>query len=190
MAPSSRDRISVDLRGMKAALVARAQARGLSPSDFVRSSVADALGQPWDGEGAPAQPSAAASTADRVRLSLRMSRTEVQATMTAARAAGMPVGAYVAGLVAGVPVLSNAAGRDAHIAALTASNAELSTLSRNLHDLTSLLRRGSVRAAQEYREMLDTVAQDVRGHLTLASAVLADLRPHRTAAQPMCGRRP
>ena len=57
-----------------------------------------------------------------------------------------------------------------------------STLSRNLHRLTSLLRQGSVRAAQEYREMLDTVADDVREHLTLASAALADLRPRHSSA--------
>jgi hypothetical protein len=49
-----------------------------------------------------------------------------------------------------------------------------------------LLRQGSVRAAQEYRDMLDTVADDVREHLTLASSVLADLRPRhgRASAAP------
>ena len=41
----------------------------------------------------------------------------------------------------------------------------------------SLLRQGNVRAAQEYRERLDTLAGDVRNHLSLASRVLADLRP-------------
>ena len=64
-----------------------------------------------------------------------------------------------------------------HIAALIASSAELSTLSRDIHHLTALLRQGNVRAAQEYRERLETLAGVVRSHLSLASGVLADLRP-------------
>ncbi len=111
-----------------------------------------------------------------------MSRCDALATIAAARAAGLSPGAYVAGLIAGVPVLTSGATRTDHLASLIASSAELSTLSRNLHRLTSLLRQGSVRAAQEYREMLDMVADDVRDHLTLASATLADLRPRHGRA--------
>ena len=61
---------------------------------------------------------------------------------------------------------------------------ELSTLSRNIHHLTSLLREGNVRPAMEYREMLDTLAGDVHVHLTLAASVLADLRPRRRSGAP------
>jgi hypothetical protein len=45
MAPSSRDRISVDLRGLKATLFQRAQALGVSPSGLVRTTLAEALGR-------------------------------------------------------------------------------------------------------------------------------------------------
>ena len=65
--------------------------------------------------------------------------------------------------------------------ALTASSAELSTLTRNIHHLSALLRQGEVRAAQEYRRMLDTLGDDVRAHLHLAGSVLADLRPARAS---------
>ena len=58
---------------------------------------------------------------------------------------------------------------------MIASIAELSALTRNIHHLTSLLRVSAVRAAQEYRAMLDTLAGAVRGHLSLASSALADL---------------
>ena len=182
MAPSSRDRISVDLRGLKAALFERARSRGVSPSDLVRAVLADALDQAEPPIGEQSANGNAVPAEDRVRLSLRMTRRDALATMTAARAVGLSPGAYVAGLVAGVPVLTNGAARSDHLAALIASSAELSTLSRNLHRLTSLLRQGSVRAAQEYREMLDKVADDVREHLTLASATLADLRPRHGRA--------
>lgn len=177
MTPSSRDRISVDLRGLKAALFERAQARGASPSGLVRDALVEVLGQTEPSSLDRIAAGARLPTEDRVRLSLRMSREEASATLAAARQAGLAPGAFVAGLVAGVPALLSGAGRDAHIAALIASSAELSTLSRDIHHLTSLLRQGNVRAAQEYRERLDTLAGDVRNHLSLASRVLADLRP-------------
>jgi hypothetical protein len=65
------------------------------------------------------------------------------------------------------------------LAALIASNSELSSLSRDIRHLTALLAHGAVRAAREYRQMLDSLAGNVRQHLQLASTVLGDLRPRR-----------
>jgi len=178
MAPSSRDRISVDLHGLKAALFEQARARGVSPSGLVREALVDALGQS-DSSGSDRVARSAKPIEGLVRLSLRMTREEAFAILAAARHAGLSPGAFIAGLVAGVPALANGASHTDHLAALIASSAELSTLSRNIHHLTTLLREGNVRPAQEYRGMLDTLAGDVRGHLTLAAGVLADLRPRR-----------
>ena len=115
-------------------------------------------------------------------LNLRMSREQVGATMEAARRAGMNPGDYVGNLVANVPVLSAGGSRAEHIAKLIASSAELSTLSRNIHRLTALLRQANVEPARQYREMLDTLAGEVREHLVVASCVLASLRPRREIA--------
>lgn len=76
-------------------------------------------------------------------------------------------------------MLSAGGDRAEHIATLMASCAELSTLSRNIHRLTALLRQANVEPARPYREMLDTLAGDVRRHLELAARVLADLQPQR-----------
>ena len=81
-----------------------------------------------------------------------------------------------------MPVLTSGANRTDHIATLVASSAELSTLSRNIHHLTSLLREGNVKQALVYRDLLDTLAGDVRGHLVLAARVLSDLRPRARSA--------
>jgi hypothetical protein len=177
MAPSSRDRISVDLHGLKAALFERAQALGVSPSGLVRTTLAEALGQldPINIDRSMARH--LSGNGDRVRLCLRMSRAQASATLDGARRAGLNPGDYVGSLVAGVPVLLGAGNRTDHLAALIASSAELSTFSRNLHHLTKLLRQGAFRPAEEYRPMLDTLGADVRGHLALAAGVLADLRP-------------
>ena len=177
MAPSSRDRISVDLHGLKAALFKRAQALGVSPSGLVRTTLVEALRQSGPITIERSTPSRLSGHGDRVRLCLRMSREQASATLERARRAGLNPGDYVGNLVAGVPVLLGGANRTDYLATLVASSAELSTLSRNIRHLTSLLREGNVRAAQEYREMLDTLAGDVRGHLTLAARLLADLRP-------------
>jgi hypothetical protein len=86
--------------------------------------------------------------------------------------------------MANVPVLSAGGGRAEHIAALMASCAELSTLSRNVHRLTALLRQANVEPARPYREMLDTLAGDVRRHLDLAARALVDLQPQSRSARP------
>ena len=179
MAPSSRDRISVDLQGLKATLCERAHAAGMLPSDVVRKAFADALGQPAASGVVRTLNAQHIQNAGPARLSLRMTRAQAAAVIEAARRAGMSPGKYVANLVAGVPVLLGGARRAEHVAALIASCAEMSSLSRNVHQLTLLLREGSSRAAQEYRVMLETLANDVREHLQLASTVLAELRPRR-----------
>jgi hypothetical protein len=180
--------VTVDMRGLKAALVTRAQAQRVSVSVLVRGAVARELGLA-SASTAPerAMPGAAPSGAI-VKLSIRLTGSEAEQLDAGARRAGLSRGAFLAGLLAGVPALAaGAGGRADCLAALTASSAVLSTLSRDISHLTALLRRGEVRAAQEYRRRLDTLGDDVRAHLSLAAGVLADLRPARApgrAAEP------
>jgi hypothetical protein len=182
MEPSSRDRISVDLRGLKTALIEQAQAVGVSPSVWVRTALAQALGEPPERASSVAIPHSTANGAYRVRLTLRMTREQAVATVDAARRAGMTPGDFVADLVAGVPVVAGSTCRADHISTLIASCAELSTFSRNLNHLTYLLRQGAYRPAEEYRPMLNTLGADVRAHLDLAARALVDLRPRRGAS--------
>lgn len=187
MAPSSRDRISVDLHGLRAALVERAQARRASVSVLVREAVERELGL-VDGSKAPAAAEGTtASAGSNVKLSIRLTSGEAERFDAAARRAGLSRGAFLAGLLANVPSLSGGGicgGRRLDcLAALTASSAELSTLTRNINHLTALLRKGEARPAQEYRRMLDTLGDDVREHLKLAASVLAELRPARSSGR-------
>jgi hypothetical protein len=186
MNTTAHDFVTVDMRGLKAALLLRARADRVSVSALVRRAVAGNLGL----SDLPTLPTSAASpdmacSPTTVKLSIRLTSAETDSLAAGARAAGLACGAYLAGLVADIPVLSAGAGRNEHLAALVASSAELSTLSRNIQHLTSLLRLGEVRAAREYREMLDTLTEDVLRHLVLASKVLAELRPRgRSEALP------
>ncbi len=178
MNTTAHDFVTVDMRGLKAALVARAQAERVSVSVLVRGAVARDLGLADEGEhGHEDVASGAASDATSVKLSIRMSAEEARQLAAGARAAGLSRAAYLAGLIANVPVLSTGGGRAEHIATLMASSAELSTLARNVHRLTALLRQANVEPARPYREMLDTLADEVRRHLELAARVLVDLQP-------------
>ena len=179
MTSSPHNFVTVDMRGLKGALVERAQAERVSVSGVVRRAVQRELGLV---DASAEREASAPLPATAVKLSIRLTSAEAEQLAAGARRAGLSRGAFLSGLLAGVPALSGGVGnRLDGIAALTASSAELSTLTRNIHHLTSLLRQGEVRAAQEYRRMLDTLGDDVRAHLRLAGSVLADLRPARAS---------
>lgn len=183
--------VTVDMRGLKAALVAHAQAQRVSVSVLVRVAVERELGLADSSAELEGAMRTAATSDSIVKLSIRLTSSEAEQLDAGARRAGLSRGAFLAGLLANVPSLSGGAGsRLDCLAALTASSAELSTLSRNIHSLTALLRQGDVAPAQQYRHMLDTLGDDVRAHLSLAASVLADLRPARPSAKRGESRRP
>lgn len=172
------DFVSVDMRGLKAALVDRAQAERVSVSLVVRRAVARELGAAEDDAQAASDARRGdASCASTVKLSIRLTTDEANLLLAGARSAGLSRGAYLAGLVAGVPVLTTGACRPDQLVALTASSGHLARLSHNIHALTRFLTLGNVPQALVYRDMLDTLDGDVRRHLAQASALMADLRP-------------
>lgn len=178
----SPDFVTVDMRGLKAALVGHAQARRESVSVLVRRAVARELGLDAVQPVSDVEP-LAAFCKDQVKMSIRLTTEEAERLVEGARQAGLSRGAYLAGLVAGIPVLTSGASRTDQLAVLTASNAHLADLSRNIHALTRLLTQSNVPRALVYRDMLDTLDGDVRRHLTQAAALLADLSPRRASAE-------
>jgi hypothetical protein len=143
----SHDFVTVEMRGLKAALVARAQAERVSVSVLVRGAVARELGLDTAGVDHQAASAGATSSVASVKLTIRMTPEEASLLAAGARAAGVSRGAYLSGLIVNVPVLTSGANRTNHIATLVASSVELSTLSRNIRHLTSLLRECNVRPA-------------------------------------------
>ena len=111
METSSRDRISVDLHGLKAMLVERSQALAVSPSELVRRVLVKELGELAGVESESHRSHMVRPTGTRTRLCLRMHMDDAAATLGAARRAGMSPGDYVAGLVAGVPTILKGGGR-------------------------------------------------------------------------------
>lgn len=82
-------------------------------------------------------------------------------------------------MLAGQPAPIPASDRAETLVALIAACAELSTFSRNLSHLVSLLRQGAFRPAEEYRPMLTTLSIDVREYLDHLTRALVELQPRR-----------
>ena len=176
----AREYFTVDLRGLRAALAARAAERRMTEADVLRSALAVALDadpsvaitqKTGFADGQPPTP--------QVKLSVRLTRPASQRLDRQARAAGLSRGAYLTRLIDGAPPVTASADRKAAAAALSQSSAELAVLSRDINHLTQLLRRGAMDAALQYRERLDHVDGDVRSHLDKVATVLANCAPTR-----------
>lgn len=176
MAPSSgasRDRLSVDLKGLKAALQVRAAARGVPVSVLVR----DVLAREAGGEGGA--PDAAAGRPvrgqrGRVRLCLRLAALDAHLLLRRARDAGLPLGEFVLAQFRAPGQVPSAAERATQIAALTRSTAQLAGMRRDLALLTSALKGSNLPAAAPIRTSLSALEQEIRTHLVRASTLLAD----------------
>lgn len=175
------DFVTVDMRGLKAALVSCARERRVSVSVVVRDAVARALPSNEEAAREASKPPVGVP-AGTVKVSIRLATNEVRRLDAGAKEAGLSRAAFMSGLIEGVSVLSSGGRRD-HLAALISSSSELSTLSRNMRHLADLLRRSESRAAQEYRGMLDTLASDVNRHTRLAGDVLTQLLPATRTAK-------
>jgi hypothetical protein len=169
-----RQLLTIDLQGLKPALIAAAARTGTQPSSFVRELLARELQR--DSSRAMEPPKELApGPRDTSRLAFRLPRADAMDVKAAARRSGLSLGAYVLALMRRTAV-PDAGERRARLEALTRTNAELAQLRRNVARLAELLRQGSVRAAQEYAGMLDAIGPEVREHLAVAAAALEDAR--------------
>lgn len=173
MGKSNRELFCVDLKGMRAALLACARLEGMSPSKLLRRVLAEFLGTEERRDLAPSVSSNPVSRGP-VRLSLRLSAACAQLIRLAARQAQLSPSAYLMGLASEVPSLTGGGGRPALLNELHASTDELVTVRRGLLQLAALLRHGEGEAARVYRDLLLRIEAPILRHLRLASVALAE----------------
>lgn len=174
VASPSRDRVTIDLRGIGDAVRTAAASRGMGVAQLVRRAVvmsldlhataAVALGS--DGQ-TPVQSMA--------KLTLRLPQAHADALIVNAVTLGLSYGEYVARLVDGSRLPQPIVERQADRAALLASNDRMATLSTDLVALVTLLRQSKVEQARPYRDRLETANAEIRQHLDRASALIARL---------------
>lgn len=125
-----------------------------------------------------------------VKLTLRVSAAHAAALAMRARQADSSQGAYVAGLLDGMPPSPVPPDRAEAIAALVASTDQLAALSTDISALARLLRQANAPAAARYRQRIDDLFVEVRAHLKQAADLFRGAIPvrQRRAGLPGIGR--
>lgn len=180
MERNARDRVTIELRGMRERLNALAAARKMTTAALARK----ALGTLLDDEHSDDQIGSndtTASDAQVVKVTLRLSAAHAAALVTRARAADVSQGAYVAGLIDGTPPNPLPPDHANAVAALVGSTNQLAAMGADLNAFMRLLVRGSSPEIERYRAGILSLADDVRSHLALAAPLVAELRSARRA---------
>lgn len=190
-----RDRVTIDLRGLGAALQARATAERSTVAALARRAIVNLLHKPqaqaslFATDGATPLPR---PPFDRraVKVSVRLSAEHAVGLATRAREADVSQGAYIAGLLDGVPPAPMPPDHREAIAALLASTDQLAATSADINALLRLLGRVSRAELEPYRARVLSLVEDVRGHLELASRLMTALAPPRGSSAAHHRRRP
>lgn len=179
MGRGSRDRVTIDLRGMRDKLQALAAARAMTPAALVRKALAALLdGAPCSGD-ITGRDTATDGGGQVVKVTLRLSVAQVVLLASRARAADVSQGMYVAGLIDGTPAQPRAPDHTQAIAALMASTDRLAALSADLNAFMRLAGRTPGSELEPYRASIWSLTADVREHLASAAALVTTLRAPR-----------
>jgi hypothetical protein len=177
-AAAMRDRVTVDLRGIRPQLQAQAAKRQMTAAALVRRAVTAMLdGAPRDaGDSGPID---SASGTPVVKVTLRLPVAHAVLLASRARVADVSQGAYVAQLIDGTPAQPRAPDHTQAVAALMASTDRLAALSADLNAFMRLVGRTPRSELEPYRASIRSLANDVRVHLASAAALVAALRATR-----------
>jgi hypothetical protein len=172
-----RDRVSVDLRGLRARLETRAAHQQITSAALVRRAVVRMLDDkdPNNAELVCIKPDAGKVA----KLTLRLSPVHAFLLARRARAADVSLGRYVCTLLDGMPAPLRPADHSAAVTALRVSTDKVAAMSVDLNAFLRLLKVGPNKQMENYRVGLMSLADDMRAHLATASALIAELAPSR-----------
>jgi len=171
VAVDSRDRVTVDLRGLGPAVKAAAAARNLTLAAFARAAIVESL---QGGADAPASSSwNRVDVGQPVKLTLTLPLRQASWLVQRARATGVSYGAYLASMIDGQPFPGSLA--DA-VSALMASTDQLAAVSTDFTAFLGLIRQGRSAEAERYREAVVWYFGEIQKHIKLTSALAAEVR--------------
>lgn len=176
MAAPARERVTIDLRGLGAAVKAHAQARDLRVSDVIRLALVDALKVAWSDLPFDHEDSPDPAKDRSVKVTVRLRKRAAARLAAGARACGLSQSAYLTTLIRGVPAPPRAVGD-----ALRSSTEQLAVVSTDLSGLTRILRRDAGSSSAFIERSLQPLLDDVQRHVRLASRLMSELGPARGA---------
>ena len=174
-AAAIRDRVTIDLRGMRLQLHAQAARRQMTAAALVRHAVTAML------DDAPSDAGDSRSTDGNcgtqvIKVTLRLPVAHAVVLASRSRVADVSQGTYVARLIDGMPAQPRAPDHTRAVAALMASTDRLAALSSDLNAFMRLLGSTPRSELEPYRASIRSLAGDVRVHLASAAALVAALR--------------
>jgi predicted transcriptional regulator len=181
MRPSPRDRITIELRGLRERLHTLASARKTTTSALARQALASLLNdEPSEADHSKREATEARD--DRiVKLTLRLSATHAVALATRARAADVSQGAFVAALIDGNPHTPLPRDHADAVAAVVASTDQLAVMCTDINALMRLAKTSAKEEVQSYRARVLNLVDDVRSHLAVVAPLVAALKLVRRA---------
>lgn len=174
----TRDRVSVDMRGLGDQLRRQAALHQTTPAAMVRRAVRQMLGGPITQASTAALVRRAGRTRV-VKVTLRLDATQAATLAARARAADLAQGDFVAELLDGIAPPPVSPHYETAVAALRASTDRLAALSTDLNAFVRLLGRASVAELELYRGSVTSLTKEVQQHLAAAAALIAELRRTR-----------
>ena len=171
----SRDRISLDLRGLGSALRTRAQVRGTTVAHAAREILAAELCRLDPSRETP-DAGGGDTSRETVKVTIRLFAADARELRRRARAAGDSYGEYVRTLIRGAPS-SEFPDRKQLLERLRSSTDQLAAAFADVNRLKRLLSGSESASTQAFVGSLETLAQEVRGHLALASSVILEFKP-------------
>ena len=167
----TRDRMTVDLRGIGSAVKAEADARHLTLAAFARVALVASLKQTVD-DARSTHPSGD-DDGHTVKLTLRLPIRQAHWLVEHARAAGLSYGPFVASVIDGAPCPGSLAEA---VRALTESTDEMAARARDLKEGARLLGAARIEETRKYRQQVVVLFDEVRQHLRLTSALAGEVR--------------
>jgi hypothetical protein len=181
---ATRERVTIDLRGLGPALKAHARARNLTVSDVARLAVAAVLETSGSETDARASGEPDAAEGRPVKLTIRLRRGVAGRLTLRARACGLSHGAYLTTLIDETPAPPLAV-----LTTLGSSTEQLAVVSADLNELVRTIRRGALSSGPLIDDWLRPLMDEVRRHVGLASRLVSELRPTRSCSTQRRGQR-
>lgn len=179
MGKPQRDRVTIDLRGLREPLQTRALVNQMTPAALVRQALLAYLAPTPSNQTPEMQKRLLLSDKRLIKVTLRLSSGHVELMNLLARRADVSQSIYVATLIEGSPPPTN---HTQTVAALQASTNRLAVINTDLSDFLRVMytsKPGVQQELERYRAGIKTLNQDIRRHLDMAAALVAELRATR-----------
>jgi hypothetical protein len=171
----TRDRVTIELRGMRERLQTIATVRGMTTAALIRKALVQLLDDPSDNGATCRSDPAMTRHSPIVKVTIRLAAAHAMALAPRARAADVSQGIYVARLLDGTPPTPLSPDHARAVAALVGSTDQLAAMSADINAFMRLLGRGSSSEVERYRAGVMSLSDAVRSHLAMAASLVARL---------------